>query len=108
MQSDRPNYWKHLWDKHRIRICQVGGFLLFLVAQPRNNILFLLGLFVALAGETIRFWAAGHIRKGRELAQQGPYAMTRNPLYLGSFVMSCGFAVICTSPRYHWLSTSLI
>src|SRR5208282_5514288 len=108
MQFDRADYWKNIWEKHRIRICQAGGLCLFLIAQPRSNALFFGGLFIALIGETIRFWAAGHILKGRELAQTGPYAMTRNPLYLGSFLMTCGFALICTSPRHHWLSTALI
>lgn len=108
MPSDNSSHWKVVWEKHRTRICRAGGLVLILIAQPRSNVLFVLGLLVALAGEAIRVWAAGHIRKGRELAQQGPYAMTRNPLYLGSFVMTCGFAFICTSPMHHWLSTALI
>lgn len=51
------------------------------------------GSLVALIGLLIRAWASGHIRKNRELATSGPYAWTRNPLYLGSFIMGAGFVV---------------
>ena len=39
-------------------------------------------------GFIIRAWATGHIRKNDELTVSGPYALTRNPLYLGSFASS--------------------
>ena len=42
----------------------------------------------------IRAWAAGHIRKNQNLAVSGPYSYTRNPLYLGSFVMGVGFTIV--------------
>ena len=48
---------------------------------------------IALAGEAFRIWAAGHLDKNRDLAVTGPYAYTRNPLYLGSLLMGLGFAV---------------
>ena len=41
----------------------------------------------------MRGWAAGILEKDRELAVSGPYAFTRNPLYLGSFVVGIGGAV---------------
>jgi hypothetical protein len=41
----------------------------------------------------IRAWASGHIRKNAVLAVSGPYAYTRNPLYLGSFLLGLGFTV---------------
>ena len=46
-----------------------------------------------LAGLVVRGWAAGVLAKDRELAVSGPYAFTRNPLYLGSFVIGGGAAV---------------
>jgi hypothetical protein len=55
--------------------------------------LFLVGLGVALAGLGIRIWAAGHIEKGSQLAACGPYQRTRNPLYLGSFLIGMGFSL---------------
>jgi len=51
------------------------------------------GAGVAAVGEALRVWAAGHIRKGREVTASGPYRLTRHPLYLGSLVMGLGFVV---------------
>jgi protein-S-isoprenylcysteine O-methyltransferase Ste14 len=56
-----------------------------------------LGLVVALAGEAIRIWAAGHLEKGREVTQSGPYQWTRHPLYAGSSVIALGLAIACNS-----------
>lgn len=49
------------------------------------------GMLIALAGEAIRLWAAGHIQKGREVTRSGPYRFVRHPLYLGSAIMGAGF-----------------
>jgi len=51
------------------------------------------GAGVSTAGLVLRAWAAGCIRKDRELATTGPYAHTRNPLYSGSFVLGAGVVV---------------
>jgi len=48
---------------------------------------------IAFVGLAIRAWAAGYIRKDRELATQGPYAHVRNPLYVGSFLLAMGVIV---------------
>jgi protein-S-isoprenylcysteine O-methyltransferase Ste14 len=48
---------------------------------------------VALIGLGIRAWASGHIRKASVLAVSGPYAYTRNPLYVGSFILGLGFTM---------------
>jgi protein-S-isoprenylcysteine O-methyltransferase Ste14 len=53
---------------------------------------------LALLGEAIRVWASGHIDKTRALATGGPYAHTRNPLYLGSLLLGAGFSVAAASP----------
>src|SRR5882672_7883187 len=66
--------------------------LFFLLAQARPGTLIVGGL-VALPGLALRAWATGHLRKNDALATTGPYAYTRNPLYLGSFVMGVGFTV---------------
>jgi hypothetical protein len=52
-----------------------------------------IGVALSLMGVWIRGWAAGHIRKNQRLAVSGPYAYTRNPLYLGSFIMGLGLSV---------------
>jgi protein-S-isoprenylcysteine O-methyltransferase Ste14 len=51
------------------------------------------GATVSIVGLSIRAWASGHIRKNNVLAISGPYAYTRNPLYLGSFVLGLGFTI---------------
>ncbi len=66
--------------------------LFFLFAQARPWTLIVGGL-VALPGLGLRAWATGHLRKNDALASTGPYAYTRNPLYLGSFVMGLGFTI---------------
>jgi protein-S-isoprenylcysteine O-methyltransferase Ste14 len=53
----------------------------------------LAGSAIAIVGLSVRAWASGHIRKAETLAISGPYAHTRNPLYLGSFLMGVGFTV---------------
>ena len=55
------------------------------------------GVPVSLLGLALRAWAAGHLAKNRELATGGPYAYTRNPLYLGSLILAIGFAWISQS-----------
>jgi len=52
------------------------------------------GLILIAIGTAIRFWAAGHIEKNRQLSQSGPYAFTRNPLYLGSFLGALGAFIL--------------
>jgi hypothetical protein len=46
----------------------------------------------------VRAAASGHIRKNRELATTGPYAYTRNPLYLGSILIAAGFVLAARNP----------
>lgn len=56
-----------------------------------------LGLAVALAGEGLRVWAAGHLEKGREVTRSGPYRLTRHPLYAGSCVLALGVVIASRS-----------
>ena len=51
------------------------------------------GLPVSLLGLALRAWAAGHLRKDSSLAQSGPYAHVRNPLYLGTLTVAAGFVI---------------
>jgi protein-S-isoprenylcysteine O-methyltransferase Ste14 len=55
------------------------------------------GALVAVAGEAVRVWAAGHLEKSREVTTSGPYRWTRHPLYLGSSLMGAGVALGCRS-----------
>ena len=85
----------------RIRV--PAGFilapLLLIAARPTRASL-IAGALLALAGLAIRAWASGHLRKNQELCVAGPYAYTRNPLYLGTFVMGIGVAVATSAPWF--------
>src|SRR5579872_5280328 len=54
-------------------------------------------LVLVLPGLWLRGYASGYVKKNRELTQTGPYAYTRNPLYLGSILIAAGFAVALMS-----------
>lgn len=56
-----------------------------------------IGAVVALLGESIRLWAAGHLEKSKEVTQSGPYRYTRHPLYLGSSLIGIGIAIASNS-----------
>lgn len=53
-----------------------------------------LGCMLIFAGLAVRSWSAGLLRKNRELTTTGPYALVRNPLYVGSFLIMCGFCTL--------------
>jgi protein-S-isoprenylcysteine O-methyltransferase Ste14 len=57
-----------------------------------------MGVPVSLAGLALRAWAAGCLAKNRQLATGGPYAHTRNPLYLGTLMVAAGLAIASHSP----------
>ena len=65
----------------------------------------LLGLVLIIPGLLIRALASGHVLKNEQLATTGPYAYTRNPLYLGSLVLAMGFAV---AARSWWIGGVLV
>jgi protein-S-isoprenylcysteine O-methyltransferase Ste14 len=50
------------------------------------------GLPLSACGLALRAWAAGHLAKNQRLATSGPYAFTRNPLYLGTLITALGLA----------------
>jgi protein-S-isoprenylcysteine O-methyltransferase Ste14 len=56
-----------------------------------------IGTLIAIPGIVLRALASGHVKKNEELTTAGPYAYTRNPLYLGSLTMAIGFALAARS-----------
>lgn len=65
------------------------------------------GLLFVGAGEALRFWAAGHIRKNDELTASGPYAHLQSPLYLGSFIIATGLCIMGRNPFIWVLLTAI-
>jgi protein-S-isoprenylcysteine O-methyltransferase Ste14 len=69
----------------------LAAALVWLAAPTHASML--IGLPVAVSGLALRAWAAGHLEKNRDLAQSGPYAHLRNPLYAGTLLVAAGFAI---------------
>ena len=81
--------WMQRW---RVPLGFLCGIIFMATARPQWRSLAIGGI-IALAGLGLRAWGSGHLRKNDVLAISGPYAYTRNPLYLGSFLMGVGFTV---------------
>jgi protein-S-isoprenylcysteine O-methyltransferase Ste14 len=84
-------------SRWRVPFGYLAGLAVLVLASP-TFLSIALGLPLALAGEGVRLWAAGHIEKTSRLATGGPYAHTRNPLYFGSFLIALGCVVAAASP----------
>lgn len=84
------------------------GFLFavayFWLAEPTWRFM-AFGAVLILAGLLLRALASGYVRKNETLATSGPYAYTRNPLYLGSLLIGTGF---CLAARNWWLGIALV
>jgi protein-S-isoprenylcysteine O-methyltransferase Ste14 len=95
--------WLQRWQKVARRIRVPLGFvaaLLYLWELVRHTPQLLpiaWSLLLVLPGLWLRSYAAGYVKKNRELTVTGPYAHTRNPLYLGSMLMAAGFAAALMS-----------
>jgi len=63
-----------------------------LTANPSPPLI-VIGMPLAVLGMVMRLYASGHIMKNQELAQTGPYALVRHPLYTGNVLLVGGFAL---------------
>jgi protein-S-isoprenylcysteine O-methyltransferase Ste14 len=81
-----------LLARFRVALGWVFAPLVLIVANPSRQSI-VVGSLVALGGEAIRFWAAGHLNKSREVTSSGPYRYFAHPLYVGSSVMGAGLAL---------------
>jgi protein-S-isoprenylcysteine O-methyltransferase Ste14 len=93
----------NFWIRWRVRVGYPVGIAAFWFARPQPKWL-CFGVGIATLGLLLRAYAAGHLRKHKQLATSGPYAYTRNPLYLGSIFLAAGFSVASSS----WISTALL
>jgi len=84
--------WPRVAKRIRVPLGFVFAILYVWLAHP-TRISLVTGGLVALLGVWIRAYASGYINKNEALAMSGPYAYTRNPLYLGSAIIGCGFAI---------------
>lgn len=95
------------WSKIARRIRVPTGFAFTVVylwlAHPRWTTI-AAGGTIAVAGIAVRAFASGHVKKNAELTTTGPYAYTRNPLYLGSLILGAGFAVAA----WNWILAAIM
>ncbi|HVN20492.1 MAG TPA: isoprenylcysteine carboxylmethyltransferase family protein [Dongiaceae bacterium] len=88
--------WSRVARRIRVPLGFVFAVLYFWLAHPTWNFLGAGCVFIVL-GLLLRALASGHVRKNESLATSGPYAHTRNPLYLGSLLIGIGFAIAARS-----------
>jgi protein-S-isoprenylcysteine O-methyltransferase Ste14 len=99
---------KTTWQKIARRIRVPLGFVMavvFLIFAKPTPATLAWSLLLVLPGLWLRGYAAGYVKKNAELTRTGPYAYTRNPLYLGSISIAFGFAVATDEP---WLGLLLL
>ncbi|HKJ93481.1 MAG TPA: isoprenylcysteine carboxylmethyltransferase family protein, partial [Longimicrobiales bacterium] len=91
--ADRIVYWV------RLRGVWLALPLLLVLAQPTVRLL-VVGSGVSLLGLAIRAWAGGTLRKDLVLTTTGPYAFSRNPLYIGTLFIGLGVCIAADLPLF--------
>lgn len=94
---------RKFWMRWRVRLGYPLAVIYWLLATPTLRWI-MIGVVVAAFGLLVRATAAGYLRKSAELAISGPYARTRNPLYLGSAILAAGFVIA----GHSWIAGALV
>jgi protein-S-isoprenylcysteine O-methyltransferase Ste14 len=96
--------WTRIARRIRVPLGFVFAAVFLWLAKPTPGSM-LIGSALIIPGLAIRALASGHVKKNEELTTTGPYAYTRNPLYLGSLILTAGFAI---SARSWWIGAGLV
>ncbi len=88
--------WSRIARRIRVPLGFAFAVIYLILAHPSWRAIFLGGA-IAAVGLLVRGLASGYVRKDAQLTVSGPYAYTRNPLYLGSLIIAAGFAVAARS-----------
>ncbi|MHB1022296.1 MAG: methyltransferase family protein [Acidobacteriaceae bacterium] len=88
--------WQRIARRIRVPLGFAFAVLYLWLARP-TLISLAWSLLLVLPGLLLRAYASGYVKKNAELTVTGPYAYTRNPLYLGSMMMAFGFAAASKS-----------
>jgi protein-S-isoprenylcysteine O-methyltransferase Ste14 len=101
--------WQRIARRIRVPLGFVVAAVFLAFAQPTWRTL-AWSLLLVVPGVWLRGYAAGYVKKNAELTVTGPYAFTRNPLYLGSIGIAFGFAVAAGgfSATRWWLVVLLV
>lgn len=81
-----------VYIRYRSFVGMVALVVVLYLSEP-SAISIGIGFFFIVFGMAFRAWSAGYISKNKELATKGPYELTRNPLYFGSFLLGLGIAI---------------
>lgn len=84
--------WQRIARRVRVPLGFATAIVFFVFARPEPRLM-AGSLLAVVPGLWLRGYAAGYVKKNAELTRTGPYAYTRNPLYLGSMLIAFGFAV---------------
>ena len=90
------NTWSRVARRIRVPLGFIFAVVYIWLARPTRTSL-IAGTLVLLPGLGLRGLASGHVQKDKQLTISGPYAYTRNPLYLGSLMLAGGFAIAARS-----------
>ena len=82
--------------RRRVALGAVMAVVALVLARPTWDSWYA-GLAVAVIGEGIRIWAAGHLEKSSEVTTSGPYRWMRHPLYVGSSILALGIVIAARS-----------
>lgn len=74
-------------------LAAVVAIILIYLAKPEPA-WFLVGALITVLGEALRLWAAGHLRKNKQLTTTGPYSYVKNPLYIGTLLITIGYSAM--------------
>jgi protein-S-isoprenylcysteine O-methyltransferase Ste14 len=96
--------WPRVARRIRVPLGFLSAVVYFWLARPTWRSI-AAGAAVAFCGLALRALASGHVRKAEELTTTGPYAYTRNPLYLGSLVVTLGFAIAAANL---WIGLAMV
>jgi len=95
--------WSRIARRIRVPLGFAFAALYLWLARPTFAFM-ILSLVLVIPGIWLRAYASGYVKKNAELTVTGPYAFTRNPLYLGSMLIAFGFAV---ASRSIWIAAVL-
>lgn len=88
--------WRQVAKRIRVPMGFAFTALFLFLARPTGRTM-LWSLLLVIPGLWLRGYASGYVRKNAELTTSGPYAYTRNPLYLGSMLIAFGFGAASAS-----------
>lgn len=89
--------FRHLISHNRIATSFALALALIILSRPTPRSI-LIGAPIIVLGEFFRTLSSGYLEKNSSLSVGGPYSVTRNPMYVGNFLLGFGFVIIANQP----------